>query len=302
MIFNELYSAYYNAVAEIISAILDGEKSEKDLNKIVSEKAFGESFLTILPALKSGKWQLVNEDLTTPIKNKPTMPLTLIQKRWLKSISSDPRIRLFDADFSALDETQPLFTEQDYYVYDKYCDGDDFSDEGYIQRFKMILSAIKNKKPLKITSLNRNGAQILKTVLPKRLEYSEKDDKFRLISVGSRYGRIINLARIVKCEECENIEFTPRENASKNIKTVTLRVSEERNTLERCMLHFAHFEKSAEKIEDHYLLHINYDRDDESEIVIRVLSFGPLVEVLEPQDFRKLIINKLKSQKSCELF
>ena len=47
MIFSELYSAYYNAVAAIISGILDSEHSEKELQKIVAERAFGESLLTI---------------------------------------------------------------------------------------------------------------------------------------------------------------------------------------------------------------------------------------------------------------
>ena len=67
MIFSELYSAYYNTVAAIISRILEGEQTEKTLQEIVTERAFGESVLTILPALKSGKWQLVRPDMTTPL-------------------------------------------------------------------------------------------------------------------------------------------------------------------------------------------------------------------------------------------
>ena len=58
MIFSELYSAYYNTVAAIISGIIDGEHSEKELQKIVAERAFGESVLTIMPSLKTEKWQL----------------------------------------------------------------------------------------------------------------------------------------------------------------------------------------------------------------------------------------------------
>ena len=75
MIFHEIYSAYYNAVSEILAALLNEGKTEKDLQKIVAEYAFGESVLTILPSLKGGKWQLVNDDLTTPLKHEPTMPL-----------------------------------------------------------------------------------------------------------------------------------------------------------------------------------------------------------------------------------
>ena len=65
------------------------------------------------------------------------------------------------------------------------------------------------------------------------------------------------------------------------------------------MLHFAHFEKRAEKFEDHYLLRIRFSKDDEPEIVIRVLSFGPTVEVIESGHFKQLIKDKLIKQKSC---
>ena len=99
MIFSELYSAYYNAVAEILAKAIDGERDEKVLRKIVEEKAFGESAVTVLPALKSGKWQLMKSDLTPVIKHKPTMPLTLLQKMWLRAVSLDPRVTLFGIDF-----------------------------------------------------------------------------------------------------------------------------------------------------------------------------------------------------------
>ncbi|MEE0266295.1 MAG: hypothetical protein UD936_11790, partial [Acutalibacteraceae bacterium] len=81
MIFNEIYSAYYNTVAKIIASILNGSADDNTLSRIVNENAFGESVLTILPSLKSEKWQIVKADMTTPVKHIPTMPLTLIQKQ-----------------------------------------------------------------------------------------------------------------------------------------------------------------------------------------------------------------------------
>ena len=110
MIFHEIYSAYYNTVAKIISSILDGKSDERELSEIVSKYAFGESVITLLPSLKSEKWQIVRSDFTTPIKHKPTMPLTLIQKQWLKAISLDSRIKLFGAELNFLDGIEPLFT------------------------------------------------------------------------------------------------------------------------------------------------------------------------------------------------
>ena len=85
-------------------------------------------------------------------------------------------------------------------------------------------------------------------------------------------------------------------------KYFVLTLIDERNALERVLLHFAHFEKEAEKIGDKkYRIKIYYDLSDETELVIRVLSFGPFVEVTEPQSFRNLIIDRLKKQKNFDL-
>lgn len=301
MIFNEIYSVYYNAVAKIISAIIDGETDEKALNRIIEETAFGESMLTILPSLKKEKWQLVGADRTTSLQHKPTMPLTLIQKQWLKAISLDPRIKLFGIEFQGLEEIEPLFTPADYCIYDQYGDGDPFEDEKYKEHFQTILQAIREKKNLKFEMVNRRGKTVYSRCAPCRLEYSEKDDKFRLITSGCHFIKTVNLARITKCKIYNGDTEIPQNAPLQTLETITLKVSEERNTLERCLLHFAHFEKRVERIEDHYLLHIKFHRDDEPEMVIRVLSFGPTVEVLESESFKKRIIEKLKSQKSCEL-
>ncbi len=302
MIFHEIYSAYYNTVAKILAALLRGEGTEKDLQKIVTKCAFEESVLTILPSLKSGKWQLVESGLKTPIKHEPTMPLTILEKRWLKAISLDRRIKLFGVKLDGLDDVEPLFTEEDYYIYDKYTDGDPYDDEGYIRRFKIILEAIKKKAPLKLEVLNRNGEIIFRRCIPTRLEYSEKDDKFRMYTSGKRYVYVMNLARITKCKIYEGERIVPFTEGAPETDTLTLEISDERNALERVMLHFAHFEKRAECIgKRKYRLNITYNKDDEPEMVIRILSFGPLVKVLGPENFLDLVKEKLKKQQNCEL-
>ena len=301
MIFNEIYSAYYNAVAKLIAEVQKGNTNEVSLSKIVSDNAFGESMLSILPSLKKEKWQLLKKDFTTPVKNKPSMPLTTIQKQWLKAISDDARIKLFDVDIKGLEDTEPLFTKEDYFVYDKYSDGDPFDDEKYIAHFRTILKAIKSGQNIKIEMNSKKGKTVYARCVPVRIEYSEKDDKFRLVTSGCPFIRTINIARITKCNIYKGDAILNFEASETTYENITLKVTDERNALERCMLHFAHFEKRAEKFEDYYLLHIKFDKDDEPEMVIRVLSFGPMIEVLESEGFKKLIIDKLKNQKSCGL-
>ena len=303
MIFSELYSAYYNAVARVISKIIEGEKNPKELQRIICENAFEESFVTIISALKEERWHLVKTDMTTPIEHKPTMPLTVLEKRWLKAISLDPRVKLFDVEFPDLSDVAPLFTPEDYRVYDKYSDGDPFEGEDYINKFRTILSAIKDRKQIKFVMDNRNGKTSYVRCMPERLEYSEKDDKFRIVTSGCHYASTINIARMHYCsiyngEKGSNIRVTRPAVTG----TVSLKITDRRNALERVMMHFAHFEKQAERLDkETYLLNIKYDKSDESEIVIRILSFGPMVEVIEPEPFVELIRERLRRQMNLGL-
>ena len=301
MIFSELYSVYYNTVAKIIAVAFEPKTTEEDLQCCVLEEAFSESVLTILPALKSRKWPLLHDDLSPALHHEPTMPLTTLEKRWLKAIAEDPKVKLFDVEFPALDDVQPLFTKEDYKIYDQYADGDPFEDENYIRHFRLILSAIKNERPVRIKMRNRYGKEVWIRFYPKGFEYSVKDDKVRIIAAGCRF-RQFNLGRVIACEYYDGQGPWTEKPQVEQTKELTLLIINERNTLERAMLHFAHLEKKAERLEDEqYVLHLRYYESDETEIVIRVLSFGPCVKVLEPESFVNLIKERLILQKSCEL-
>ena len=137
---------------------------------------------------------------------------------------------------------------------------------------------------------------------PLRLEYSEKDDKFRVATAGWRAVSTVNLAKIKSCAYDMGYRRVSGRERAVVYDTITVKILDERNAMERFMLHFAHFEKQAEKLDKkHYQVKIKYAHDDESEMVIRILSFGPLIEVLEPEPFRKLVIEKLEKQLSCGL-
>ena len=305
MIFSELYSAYYHTVAEILRQATDHPVGKEELRNIIEKNAFEESILNIEPALTEEKWQLLKADGTSVVKKKP---LTMLQKRWLKAISLDPRMKLFregQIDFER-DEwkgIEPLFTPEDYDIFDQYSDGDPYSDENYIRNFRLILDAIEHQYPLRVETYNRKGKRVQTILLPQYLEYSEKDDKFRVIARDFRLGVTVNLGRIVCCEKYVGDEkgkvfrrISPRK------RTVVFELKNERSALERVLLHFAHFEKQAEKLDEkHYKITVAYDKDDETELVIRILSFGPMIKVVAPAHFENLIKERLMKQKSCGL-
>ena len=306
MLFSEIYSAYYNTVASIISCSQQGKLDSDLLFKIVKESAFPESFMTIGSALETGKWPLVKKDYSTNIQNIPTMPLSILQKRWLKALCNDKRIRLFVSDEvlerlkNQLQDVEPLFTENDYYLYDKYSDGDPYDDSEYIKNFRTVLEAIHQKKTISVEYTGRFGQQKRFICAPCKIEYSEKDDKFRIISKVKNRHSILNIARINSCELTDNskVDDISEEDLPDNRRTsVTLEIYDERKAMERVMLAFAHFEKSAVQVSDEvYRLTLNYDSFDEIELVVRVLSFGPMVKVLEPESFRNLIQERISKQ------
>ena len=303
MIFSELYSAYYNAVAAVLKEACNRKLSPADVREIASQKAFGESLLNIEPALRGQKWQLLLPDGSTPIRHAPSMPLTTLQKRWLKAVSLDPRVRLFPETIPDYPEVEPLFYPGDVLAFDRYGDGDPYEDENYIRRFRLILDAVEKKTPLDIESVNRKGSPVKYAVMPSYLEYSEKDDKFRLIAFGRRGQICINLGRITSCRaSARPPQYDPAKSRTPARETVELELYDQRNAPERVLMHFAHFEKEAEKLDgDRYRLRITYDKEDETEMVIRILSFGPMLKVVSPARFTELIKQRLLMQKNCGL-
>ena len=149
---------------------------------------------------------------------------------------------------------------------------------------------------------NRRGGTRNVCVIPEYLEYSEKDDKFRLITSGTRHPVTVNLGRIVYCRSFGGSFMDQGGRKRNSNRSVTLLLTDKRNALERAMLHFSHFEKQAVKIDDeNYRLTLKYEKEDETELVIRILSFGPMVKVTEPYSFVDLIRQRLVMQKGCGL-
>lgn len=296
MLFSEIYGSYYNVVAAILSEASDGKLTERRMTELVRERAFAESGLTIPAALKSGAWPLLEGEYRSVLRNKPTMPLTTLQKRWLKALLSDPRIALFDPDTTGLEDVEPLYAPDTFVCFDRYGDGDPYEDPAYIACFQTALRAIREKRKLRIRYRGHSGARRSFQCAPYRLEYSAKDDKFRLLTAGVRWLNTINMARVRSCELLE--PYDSQAVTQPRPQELVMLLHDERNGLERVLLHFSHFEKETVKLGDQlYQIKLRYDRDDEAELLIRVLSFGPVLEVKSPAAFVSLMRERIVKQR-----
>lgn len=304
MLFHEIYGSYYQIVSLIIEeAVKKQHIALDDIYRIVGDYGFGESFLHIPDALRSGEWKLLTEDGGTPIQSTPHMPLTAMQKRWLKAILGDRRIGLFLAGVEErklreqLEEADALYAQDAIVYFDRYADGDPYGDEAYRENFRTILKALHDKRRLKLQFTSQRGKRHTWRAVPQRLEYSAKDDKFRLRIIGRFRPDTINVARISKCELLDAYCTSGIKDYSDGEERVVLELVDERNALERAMLHFSNLKKETQRLDDRrYRLMLHYYKEDETEILIRVMSFGPMIKVIAPASFAGQMRDRLKRQ------
>ena len=296
MLFHEIYGGYYHTVAAILDEAVRGTLTPKRLRELVQTHAFGESFLSIPDGLTGERWRLLHSDLSAELNSAPERPLSLLEKRWLRSLLLDPRIRLFDVDMHGLEDVKPLFTPDMFVFFDRYADGDDYHDPAYIARFRTILTALREKRDLYVSFTGGRQGQTSLVVTPHYLEYSEKDDCFRLIASGFRRSWTIRLSRVLDCAIVENSRALALRPSK--METLVFELEDQRHALERVLLHFSHLEKETKRLDEtHYRVTLKYDKADETEMVIRILSFGPMVRVLEPQRFIDRLWERIERQR-----
>ena len=297
MIFSEVYGTYFLVLSKILARAVEGNLTHQELERIVRKEGFGESILTIPEKLERGSWPLLTPKLTTSLRHKPTRPLTLLEKRWLKALLSDPRIRLFDPPTEGLEDIEPLYPPEAIVWYDRYADGDPYEDPAYIARFRTILTALREKRMLHLEFVGRNQDPHSWDCVPHRLEYSAKDDKFRLITGNNRAVLSVNLARLTDCSLLGPVSYTSTNRMRR--QTLKLELTDDRNALERAMLHFSHLEKQTDRIdENRYRLTLRYEKEDETELLIRVLSFGPALKVISPEKFKTRLLRRIERQRA----
>ena len=323
-IFSEIYGAYFRTAASLL-ARRGKPLSESDVYKAAERHGFRDSALflpkKLFPQKDNSDWGLFQkaENGFLPITKKPPPDiLSGMQKSWLKAKLADPRFVLFldDSEIERLSEklkdVRPLYKPEHFRFFDRFNDGDDYQDPEYRAHFRALLSAVKSHEALMIGYLSGHGNAMNAIVLPLKLEYSAKNDKFRVycrtVTNGVLRGGItINVGRIRALEPTgKRFTKTTADNAAMNRffsdrrapEPVTVFVKPERNAPERFLMEFANYEKRTERDPENGSLTVNiyYDRADETELLILLLSFGAAVEILAPKYFREQAAERVKRQ------
>lgn len=302
MLFSEIYSSYFNAVAKILGLATESKLTGKALTEAIQEQAFEESVLVIPKALKSERWPLLTRTFETPLLGKPTMPLTDLQKQWLKALLKDPRIGLFSPSTEGLEDVEPLYDLESVVYFDRYGDGDPFQDRNYIRNFQTILQALREDGSVRIRYRAAGGNERRYDCRPIHLEYSGRDDKFRLIAEGWKRTLTLNLGRMITVERRETQETELGEFPEDGEKEMTLELTDERDAMRRAIISFSDLEKETVRLDEkHYRIHLWYRQEDETDLLIRVLSFGPVLRVTEPPELVDQVIARLRRQRDYSI-
>jgi len=353
-LFSEIYSCYYQVLRHLLCS--QDALTIQDIRNRICGEGFEESLLSIIPKLEDGIWNLFEKDgklYRSRLSPSFTTPVSDLEKSYLKALLSDPRIGLFlnqeqlDALDKMLASVTPLWKPEQFYYFDRFSDGDPYENETYRSCFRTLLQAQKQNRYVDIDYNSPGGNRVHHHYVPARLEYSVKNDKFRLLALipknrkpprGAQMNtacrreqagiasngtaasdiisdachdtppdtemklEILNVSRIRSVRLMDKTLSAPADlNAviqrSYYKEPLRLRIVNKRNALERAMLHFANYEKNTAKIdEDTYECLIYYNQNMETELLIEVMSFGPMLTVLGNDRFLNNLKTRLQRQ------
>lgn len=317
-LFSEIYSCYYRVLRHLLCS--QDPLTIKEIYNRICQEGFEESLLSIIPKLEDGSWDLFKKEgdlYLSKLSPDFAIPLTDLEKSYLKAILADERILLFldPEQAKALSEmlasVRPLWRQEQFYYYDRFDDGDPYGDETYRHNFRVLLKAQKNRQFVDIDYNSPKGNRVHHYYVPIRLEYSIKNDKFRLLSLAQNPHKrnkleILNIDRIAHAQLTDNtlpssVDINSIIQNSYYQEPLKLRIINKRNALERAMLHFANYEKNTVKVDENtYECLIYYNKSMETELLIEVMSFGPMLTVMGNERFLNNLKLRLNRQKHLD--
>lgn len=243
------------------------------------------------------------------------IPLTAWELRWVCTILHDEKMKLFLSPNTinkllALmpDNIKPI-NVSNIIVFDRY---HSIGHKPNAEVFRVIVSALHKCVSLQIKYTDGKGRKYEGTYFPLHIEYSKRDDRFRLYVVDdtSKHVHIMNIDgitsisnrdRAFSLEDYQKILSDFLKNTSKQI---TLEFIDTKNIPDRILNEFAPWRKRCELINPKtklYRFTLYYHKYDEIDVLIRLMSYGPYIRIVDKNHFiYKELMERIDKQ--IELF
>lgn len=247
------------------------------------------------------------------------LPITKIEVRWLLSVLDDPLARVFlsPEQINAARERlacAPFKVEKLQIDTINYFDR--YNVEGRISKGKKHIAqkgrvnekdlfhiralyrAIVNEQKVHIVYRNWEGKKRHAICGPVRIEYSRRDDIFRVWYVHEQNAElkigIINIPRIVRVEELVDERFDLKEQRKildklydETMTSIQIEFYQGiKNLPDRILTEFSLWKKKCvyDPLSYKFTMTLYYSAVDEKEILIRLLSYGPYIRVIASED------------------
>lgn len=295
-LFDDIYSAYFIAVEHVLaSAPLTKRQLHEQLFAELSEDGAVEAETKLL----DGTWPLLTEKngrYYSVLEHTPSRPYTHLERAYLRALIDDPRSVLFLNDEqlesmrARLSGDTRMFSTDEFFRYDRASGGDEVSNPAFRENCQLLLGAMREDEWVRFDYLTRKNRQMSIVCRPLTMEYSGKDDRFRLHDVdaeGSYNIHLLSAIEHVKITEPPELYVPVSEDAEpmRCKQPILLEIMPQRNALNRFMMQFSYLEKISEYNAETGCATVRlwYPIPDEREIIIRLLGFGASIRVREPK-------------------
>ena len=155
---------------------------------------------------------------------------------------------------------------------------------------------VKNEEKLKVVFSNWKGEKRVVSCAPVWLEYSRRDDIFRLWYIDNKLNAIrkINVSRILNVSIITGGKYNKsaerakmRELLDNTMKSIKVEFYQgEKNLPDRLLTEFSLWKKKCifNIKKQKYTMTLHYSSLDEKEILIRLLGYGPYIRIVADED------------------
>lgn len=236
------------------------------------------------------------------------LPVTKVEVRWLLTILDEPMAKMFLSKESitriknclsiAPYKVQP-FRIQAIKYYDRYkwegnmskSQEDTFMELRYLQK---LYNAMNSKEKVRISYRNWEGEKRCVICAPAWIEYSRRDDIFRLWYVHhtKRQIRQINIPRIISIENIPKKHYNIEKEQDMLLQLLdqTMRQLKvefyqgNKNLPDRILTEFSLWKKKCiyDTKTENFQMTLHYSSLDEKEILVRLMSYGPYIKIIAP--------------------
>ncbi|MGN1126531.1 MAG: WYL domain-containing protein, partial [Ruminococcus sp.] len=282
---NEYFEDYVSDYVKV-----DDEKTKKSRKNIRTKQLsnFADAFVKRIEGKNTSIFKLSKSSKIGSIKE--LVPMTKVERQWLLCVLCNPLSNCFlsqEEKDSIIANIKPdtwneIFDINSIIYYDQFMDVNDvYYSDSVANISRNILKALNKKHKISVTYEDQNGHHFTDVCSPAYIEYSKRDNRFRLQVVCDD-----NTIKTYNFERIKEVNIIPDKNYKHKYVNRTVRDSVrqhelhivftgDKNVPDRILTEFSCFKKRCVKWgDDTYRMILTYDEPDTKEIVIRLLSYG----------------------------